>query len=136
MRDRKIGEYGPIPPNLKEKYKNNFENILQGIINQSSKKKTELLEEEIVFKIKRKDNLFQISNDESQDYKNNNKTSEESSEDFADKSNQFMYMMNKDTSFLTRQPVLIKKNSILAFEDNSDLEELELNEEFENYDKQ
>ena len=132
MREKKIGDTDPLSKDVKEQYKANFENILNGIMASPSKAKKQEQELEVVIKLKKSNltgtkqqsqQLFSKEKEKNKNKKNLSSTSEESCDDFSEKAALFQYRMHKEASFVMKQPILLKKNSILAFGDNSDIEE-------------
>ncbi len=133
-RNKKIGENNPLSIELKEKYKSNFDSILMNLINTKTSNKTttnklslcdKLIEPEVEIEIKK-----QINPEKKTTFSNS--TSEESSEDYFEKARIFSEVMinkekeisdfslNKMSLKFKREPILLKKNSFLAFADNFD----------------
>jgi hypothetical protein len=111
-REKKVGEYMPLPQNVKDKYKSNFESIVMTIMNNrnSSINKTEPVIE------------LELKKQTIEKTKNSSTTSEESSEDYFEKARVFSTnVLNKGQEVnlnFKGDPILLKKNSFLAFGDN------------------
>ncbi len=130
---------GPLPQNVKEQYKMNFENIINSLMTSPRKMiHNKNLQDEVVIKIIQNtpspENKLTLDQKKQEEKKIWSFTSEESSEDFNEKEKKFQYRMDSNENYVFLSPILLKKNSILAFEDYSDAEETI--DESEGYEKE
>jgi hypothetical protein len=124
-REKKVGESGPLPQNVKDKYKSNFESIVLNILNT---KNASISRIEPVVEIELKKPTVDIN-------KTSSLTSEESSDDYFEKARIFsINVLNKGEDInlnFKGEPIILKKNSFFAFGDNfeeideSDIDETE-----------
>jgi len=122
-REKKVGESGPLPQNLKDKYKSNFENIVLNILNSKNSSMNRI---EPVVEIQLKNPIVEIN-------KLSSLTSEESSDDYFEKARIFSINLLKKGEDLNKhlkgEPIILKKNSFFAFGDNfEDLDDSDIDE--------